>query len=112
MHLLSSTANFILNSPFKETTMSITHLNATAYYHGDDVGRIMYDKVLLVPPGRSETPDLPVDWSIGGVGFEAIKDALGGSLKLNTFAYVGVRIGEWQERIWYEGKGIGAKIRI
>lgn len=112
MHIISSTANFILNSPLKETTMFITDLNATAFYHGHDVGRILYDELLIVPPGRSETPDLPVDWSAGGVGFGAIKEALGGSLKLSAYALVGVKIGEWEEHIWYEGKGIGAKIRI
>lgn len=112
MHILSSTANFVLNSPFKQTTMTITSLNATAFYKGNDVGRILYDKPLSVPPGRSETPDLPVDWSVGGVGFGAIKEALGGSLKLSAFALVGVKIGEWREHIWYEGRGIGAKIRI
>jgi hypothetical protein len=27
-------------------------------------------------------------------------------------ATVGVRLGRWEERIWYQGAGIGAKIRL
>ena len=46
------------------------------------------------------------------MGYDAVKKALGGRLKLKAEADVGVRIGEWGERIWYKGKGIGAKIRL
>ena len=112
MHLVSSTANFVLASPLKHTTIDITHINATAYYHDDAVGKILYDGDLEVPPGESETPKLPVDWSLDSVGYDAIKSALGGTLKLKAFAYVGVRIGAFQERIWYRGRSIGAKVRL
>ena len=112
MHLISSTANFVLESPLSHTTIHLTHINATAFYHEDAVGKILYDGDLVVPPGDSETPKLPVDWSLDSVGYEAIKNALGGTLRLKAFAYVGVRIGEYQDRIWYRGKSIGAKVRI
>lgn len=112
MHLISSTATFVLASPLTHTTVDITHINATAYYHEDSVGVILYDGDIQVPPGESETPKLPVDWSLGSVGYDAIKNALGGTLKLKAFAHVGVRIGRFQERIWYQGRGIGANVRL
>ena len=112
MHILSSTALFTLFSPFKSTTMYLTSLNATAYYEGHEAGKILYDLPFAVPPGLSESPRLPVDWSFGSLGYEAIKKALGGQLKLNAFAIVGVRIGQWRETIWYKGGKIGANVRL
>lgn len=112
MHLLSSTATFTLNSPFQKTTLFITHMNATAYYEGHPAGEILYDLPFAVPPGVSESPRIPVDWSLGGIGYEAIRKALGGELKLSAFARVGFRIGEWNERIWFQGGRIGAHVRL
>jgi hypothetical protein len=68
MHLISSTATFTLNSPFQRTTMFITHMNATAYYEGHSAGEILYDLPFAVPPGLSESPRIPVDWSFGPRG--------------------------------------------
>lgn len=112
MHLFSSTATFTLHSPFAYTSLWITQLNATAYYKGDMVGKILDDGSIEVPPGVSETPRLPVDWSLNSVGYEALKSALGGTLHLSAEATTGVRIGKYEERVWFKGKGIGAKIRL
>ena len=112
MHLVTSSATFTLLSPLKTSTIYVTYLNATAFYHEDDVGRIEYDIPFEVPPGASTSPRLPVDWSLGSVGFDAVKGALGGSLKLAARATVGIRLGAWEERIWFQGSGIGAKIRL
>ena len=113
MHLFTSTATFTLLSPLEHTTLYITHINATALYnHTDPVGTILYDVPFAVTPIRAETPRLPVDWSLGSVGYEAVKSALGGQLKLDAEAIVGVRVGDFLETVWYVGKGIGAKIRI
>ena len=87
-------------------------MNATAYYKEDVVGTIIYDLPLAIPPGLSTTPRLPVDWDLGSVGYEALRKALGDQLKLQAVADIGVRIGKWEENIWYRGKGIGAKIRL
>lgn len=111
-HLISSTAIFTLASPFKHTTMYITHMNATAYYKHHPAGRILYDGSLEVPPGLSTTPRLPVDWSLDDLGFDAVKKALGGQLKLDARADCGVLIGEYAENLWYEGHGIGAGVRL
>ena len=112
MHILTSTATFVLNSPLKHSTLALTYINATAFFHGDAVGKILYDGSFEVPPGSSETPRLPVDWSLDSVGFDAVKKALGGMLKLNAHANVGVQIGAYETRVWFEGRGIGAKVRV
>jgi len=113
MHLFTSTATFTLLSPLPHTTLYITHVNATAYYnHTESVGTILYDFPFAVPPGATQSPRLPVDWSLGSVGYEAVRSALGGFLKLDAKATVGVRVGRWSERVWYQGAGIGAKVRL
>lgn len=111
MHLFTSSATFIVDSPLEHSTLYITYINATAFYEGDAVGRVVYEGSIEVPPGSSETPRLPVEWSPDSVGFDAIRRALGGKLKLSAEAVVGIRIGRFTERIWYSGGGIGAKIR-
>lgn len=113
MHLISSTATFTLLSPLARSTIYITSINATAFYnHTDAVGQIIYDLPFAVLPGAAQSPRLPVDWTLDGVGYGAVKDALGGSLKLDAEAIVGVRVGQWQETVWYIGHGIGAHIRL
>jgi hypothetical protein len=111
MHIISSTAIFTLASPFTTTTLYITNLNATAFHDGHPSGRIVYDLPFAVPPGVSESPRLPVNWSLGSIGYDAIRKALGGELQLSALAEVGIRIGHWREQIWYKGRSIGAKIR-
>ena len=112
-HLLSSTAQFTLLSPLQYSTLYIEDINATAFYnHTEPVGRINYDLPFKVPPGASQSPKLPVEWSLDSVGYEALKNALGGTLKLDAKGTVGIRLGEWTERVWYTGSGIGANIRF
>ena len=111
-HLFGSTAVFTLVSPLERNTMYIEHINASAFYnHTEAIGRIVHDLPFAVTPGVSQTPRLPVDWSVGSIGFEKMRQALGGTLKLDAQALVGVRLGNWRETIWYEGRGIGAHVR-
>lgn len=111
-HLFSSTAAFTLVSPFTKNTLLLEWVNATAFYnHTEPVGRIDYDVPFAVPPGASRTPRLPVKWTMGSIGYEAVKRALGGRLKLDAQADVTIRIGAFRETIWYVGRGIGAAIR-
>ena len=112
MHILSSTALFTLASPFSSTTMWLTRLNASAFSDGHPAGKILYEVPFAVPPGLSETPRLPVDWSFGSVGYDAIRKALGGTLRLSAVADVGIRIGAWREDVWYQGGSIGAQVRL
>lgn len=112
-HLISSTAQFTLFSPLKHNTLYLETINATAYYNGTEpVGRMEYDLPFRVPPGTSQTPKLPVDWTVGSVGYDSLKKALGGKLKLDGRGTFGVRLEEWTETIWYVGTGIGASVTI
>ncbi|KAF2840749.1 hypothetical protein M501DRAFT_930160 [Patellaria atrata CBS 101060] len=112
MHLLTSTALFHLLSPLRTTTIYLTSLNATAYYESHPAGHILYNLPFAVPPGLSESPRLPVDWNLGSVGYDAVRKALGGTLKLDAFAEAGVRIGMWREEVWVRTKGVGARVRL
>ncbi|KAF9877779.1 hypothetical protein CkaCkLH20_04914 [Colletotrichum karsti] len=104
-HILSSSATFTLVSPLTYNTIYVDWVNATAFYnHTESVGRIVYDLPFAAPPGTSTTPRLPVDWSMGSVGYDAVRKALGGALKLDASANVTVRIGNWKETVWYEGQ--------
>ena len=69
----------------------------------------MYPYPFNVEAGDSTSPRLPVVWGLDG---GTARDALGGTLKLDAVADVGVRIGHWQERVTFAGHGIGAKIRL
>ncbi|KAL9134194.1 MAG: hypothetical protein Q9175_004620 [Cornicularia normoerica] len=112
-HLITSTATFTLLSPLPHSTITITYLNATAYYnHTEAVGAILYELPFEVPPGASTSPRLPVDWDLGSVGYEAVKQALGGRLKLDARADVGVGVGLWQQRVWFVGRSVGAGVRL
>ncbi|CAD6575067.1 MAG: hypothetical protein ASARMPRED_007042 [Alectoria sarmentosa] len=73
-HLITSTATFTLLSPLPYSTITVTYLNATAYYNRTEaVGAILYDVPFEVPPGASTSPRLPVDWDLGGVGTVTLK---------------------------------------
>lgn len=113
MHLITSTATFRLISPLPRTNLYITSIQADAFYnHTIIVGSIDYDLPFVVPPGESITPRLPVAWGIGGVGYDAVRDALGGTLKLDAKANASVKIGDWEEKLWFIGGGIGAQVRL
>lgn len=113
-HIFTSTATFTLLSPLKHNTVTIRHVNATAFYnHTLPVGTIFYDTPFDVPPGVSRSPALPVDWDIGGVGFGAVKEAVGGRLRLDAEATAEIGLGQWLSgEIWFRGRGIGAGVRI
>jgi hypothetical protein len=76
------------------------------------VGHIDYDFPFKVPPGMSQSPKLPVDWSMDSIGYEKVQKALGGELKLDASGTVVVRLGQWIETVWYVGSGIGASVRL
>lgn len=66
-----------------------------------------------MPPGVSESPALPVEWDIGSVGFGAVREAVGGRLRLDAEATVEVGVGEWRSgEVWFRGRGIGAGVRL
>lgn len=112
-HFLSSTATFTLVSPLHYNTVYIDFVNATALYnHTEPIGKIIHELPFQAPPGKSTTPRLPVQWSVGSVGYDAVRKALGGRLKLDAHAIVDIRLGNWKEQFWYQGKGIGASVQL
>lgn len=113
IHLFSSTAVFSILSPFSHTAMWMEAINATAFYnHTEVIGVIKYALPFKIPPGVSESPRLPVDWDPSGVGYQKMKDALNGGLTVAARADAKIRLGEWRDTIWFEGDGIGAKVRL
>ncbi|ETS78838.1 hypothetical protein PFICI_08691 [Pestalotiopsis fici W106-1] len=112
-HFLSSTATFTLVSPLHYNTVYIDFVNATALYnHTETIGKIIHELPFQAPPGKSTTPRLPVEWSVGSVGYDAVRKALGGRLKLDAHAIVDIRLGNWKEEFWYRGQGIGASVQL
>lgn len=112
-HIFSSTATFMLASPLHHNVIYLERVNATAFYnHTEPVGQIVSNDSFAAPPGLSETPGLPVDWSPSHVGYDKLKKALGGSLKLDAIANVTIRVDNWCEDLVYEGQGIGAKVHL
>jgi len=112
-HLWSSTATFTLVSPLQHNELCIEAINATAFYnHTEPIGKIMHDIPFSVPPGLSTTPRLPVDWSPDSVGYDKLKNALGGGLKLDAEADVIVRLENFREKVWYKGGGIRGHVRF
>ncbi|KAK4141274.1 RAVE protein 1 C terminal-domain-containing protein [Dichotomopilus funicola] len=100
-HIFSSTATFTLVSPLSHNTIFIDSINATALYnHTEPIGRIEYNLPFAAPPGTSVTPKMPVDWSMDSVGYGKLREALGGRMKLDARAVVGVRLGRWTETVW------------
>lgn len=111
--MFSSTVEFTVFSPLVETSITITSMDATAYYDGDEpVGHINYHRSFDVPPGISHSPRLPVDLVLGGVGYDALRKALGKELELDAIAKVGVRVKNYADIVQYRGNGIAAKVRV
>ena len=112
-HLFSSTGEFTLVSPLQYSIIYIENINATAYYnHTEPIGHIDYNLPFKVPPGTSSSPRIPVEWSLDSVGYEKLREALGGTLKLDAKGIVSVRLERWSETVWYAGSGIGASVRL
>lgn len=112
LHLLSSTAEFTLFSPLTQTSITVTSINATAFYDHEPVGRIDHKTPFDVPPGLSQTPRLPVELDMGGVGYDTFRRALGQTLQMDAVAKIGVKVGNYVDIVGYNGTGIGAKVRL
>ncbi len=117
-----------MRNPLNESIV-ITELRANATYHGSQVGKLTYDyPITLRGDGKStETTRLPVAWSFGGMGksskqdtyhtnvlgFEAVKRALGGTLKVNATAVCQVAVGSMNRFTMHlELKEVGASVKI
>lgn len=95
------------------TTIHVTSVDATAFYkQTEEIGAIHHQDPFEVPPGISQTPRLPVDLNLGGIGYSAVKRALGDSLNISAIAEIGVLVENYRESILYRADSISANIRI
>jgi hypothetical protein len=49
---------------------------------------------------------------MGGVGYEALRKALGQSLEMDAVANVGIQMKNYVDVVLYHGKGIAAKVKF
>ncbi|PWW75297.1 hypothetical protein C7212DRAFT_198284 [Tuber magnatum] len=116
VHLISSTADFLLNNPLRKDKVTIEAFNGTAKYKGNELGKIESSKPFAIKPaveGRTTTPRIPVRWKFGGAGYEAMRRALGGRLAVHAEALCSVRIGKLQMEVYYNSTNpIGANIHL
>jgi len=112
LHLLSSTGTFILDNPISNIPIYILSINGTASHEGTLLGTIDYHLPMNIPPGVSESSKVPVSWTLRGVGYDILRRAVGGVLKVDAVAVCEVQVGKWTERIRFEGGGIGAFVRL
>ncbi|KAF7713189.1 Uncharacterized protein PECH_001697 [Penicillium ucsense] len=112
LHFFSSTVEFTVYSPMADTSITVTSMDSTAFYEYEPLGRIEYDEAFDVPPGISQSPRLPVQIDLGGVGYDALRKALGQQLLLDAVAEVGMRVKNYEDVVHYQAKGIEAKVKI
>ncbi|OLL22552.1 hypothetical protein NEOLI_000755 [Neolecta irregularis DAH-3] len=112
-HLLTSSATFGFHNPFQTTPIMIKEIDGTAYYNGSITGTMQYDLPFAIDPGTiSESPKLPVKWASDSIGYRAIRDALGGTLKLDGQAVVNISIGKFSLQLNITAASIDSHIRI
>ena len=90
-------------------------LNGSALYNGSTLATINYRNRFLINPGNKGgtlTPRLPVEWSMGSVGYEAMRKALGGQLKIHAQAMTKISIGNMVMEVFYNAsEPLGVHIR-
>ncbi|TGZ80444.1 hypothetical protein EX30DRAFT_307729 [Ascodesmis nigricans] len=104
MHLFTSTADFLIQNPFPHDLITIYKLNGSAMYNGSVLGTMLADFPFTVNPGLEGlylTPRIPVEWRLDSVGYEAMKKALGGELKVNAVATCNLSLGRYQMTVLY-----------
>jgi hypothetical protein len=115
MFLVSSTANFLVRNPLPHNGIIINTLDGVALYNGSPIGTINHKNKFLIKPGKdgeTMTPRLPVAWSFGSVGYEVVRKALWGQLKLRAEATCKLSIGNLMMEVFYNGMDpIGAHVR-
>jgi len=116
MHIISSTADFVLNNPLSHDGLTILKINATAKYNQSQLGTIFYDLPFRLRPGAdgaTTTPRLPVDWSLGSIAYDALRKALGGELEVHAEAYCTLSIGNLETEVFYNSsKAVPASVRL
>ena len=114
IHILTRTAQFELFNPLSNIGITINSLDASATYGDEIVGTIteptLNCPVLAGREGFTVTDKIPVE--VGSVGYDVIRQALGGELAIDAVADIVATVGKWRGRIRYNGKGLGANVRL
>lgn len=93
--------------------LEVTSIDARVFYDRNiEIGAVNYYEPFPIPPGLSHSPRLPVELNLGGIGYDAVRRAVDGTLELDTVAEVGVLIGNYSETINYQGQGIQANVKL
>ena len=119
MHIISSTASFLLHNPFPKTPIRIFSVSGTAMYNDSKLGTIEYDDTwellagsLAGEGGLSVSPRMPVHMHLRGAANKALKDALGRGLRIDAFARAEVGVGDWRGCVEFVGGGLQAAVRL
>lgn len=119
MHIISSTASFLLHNPFPKTPIWIFSVSGTAMYNNSELGTIEYDDAweLLAGSeagegGLSVSPRIPVNLRLRGAAYKALKDALGKGLRIDAFARAEVGVGDWRGCVEFVGGGLRAGVKL
>lgn len=116
MHIVTSTAELFLNNPFPHDFITIINIDGKAFFNGSTLGTMHNKFSFKIFPGRSGgtmSPRLPVMWKAGSLGYEVMKKAVGGGLKVHAEADCKVRVGEMEMAIYYNAsEPIDSRIRL
>ncbi|KAK6339094.1 hypothetical protein TWF696_009881 [Orbilia brochopaga] len=112
LHVSSSTGTFVLRNPLAKDTIFLSNLTGVAFHNGTILGTLNYTYQFAIPPGISETPKLPVEWSLDGVGYDIVRKAIWGVLDIDAKAQCNIKLGNWEEKLSFEGSGIGAHVKL
>jgi hypothetical protein len=113
-HLLSNTAEFTVQNPLLNKAVLINSIFAEALYNTSTVAVVDEpDLSWQIEPGLNESPRIRVDIAYDGIGGDAIKKALGGSLALNTSALINFNIDDLKHvRLNYTASQVHSRIRL
>ncbi|KAF9974096.1 hypothetical protein BGZ73_002626 [Actinomortierella ambigua] len=123
MYLLSSMIVLELRNPL-DTTIWILNINGTAFYKDEPLGhiRVNFERDIATPKpieipandhqgensGYVKTPRLPVSYELSSVGYEALKQALGGTLEVDVLCHIKARVGNMVQWIDYQKANVTA----
>ncbi|ANZ77053.1 BA75_04065T0 [Komagataella pastoris] len=112
MHLMSSEIEFTVYNPISNSEAFVLIENAKASYEGTVLGYIGREQSLIIPPGVSTTPRIPIRYATSGIGADILRKAMNGELKVDAQAVVEFGLQSFKLQLIYHGKGMRSNIRL
>ncbi|CAH2447189.1 Hypothetical protein PP7435_CHR1-1312 [Komagataella phaffii CBS 7435] len=112
MHLMSSEIEFTVYNPISNSEAFVLIQNAKASYEGTVLGYIGREQSLIIPPGVSTTPRIPIRYATSGIGADILRKAVNGELKVDAQAVVEFGLQSFKLQLIYHGKGMRSNIRL